>query len=126
VEDVEAEPVVARPVVHRLEGDQRESSIDGELGDLAILHTVRPPPEHLTFAQLGQVFGLRLGQHHHVRSGDDLVAGNDAAHERRQPLVGEAELLAVARLQDDAVAQGLIDPLEVQGMDRQSPLGRLA
>src|SRR4029453_14680480 len=42
VEHVQVEGTVAMPVVHRLEGDQRELVDDGDLGELRVLHTGGP------------------------------------------------------------------------------------
>src|SRR5660397_152834 len=53
VEHVQVEGTVTVPVVHRLEGDQCEPLVDGELRQLLVLHAVRPPPEDLPGAQLG-------------------------------------------------------------------------
>ena len=48
VEDVQAEPAVGLPVVHRLERDQRQPPIDGDLSQGGILHAVRPAPDDLS------------------------------------------------------------------------------
>ena len=48
VEDVQPEPAVGLPVIHRLEGDQRQPPIDGDLGQRGILHAVRPAPDDLS------------------------------------------------------------------------------
>ena len=55
VEHVQAEGTVALPVVHRLECDQRELQVDGDLREFLVLHAVRPPPENLPDAHLGDV-----------------------------------------------------------------------
>ena len=46
VEHVQVERAVAVPVVHRLKGDQGELVVDGDLGELPVLHA-GPPPEDL-------------------------------------------------------------------------------
>ena len=60
VEDVEVERAVAAPMVHLLPGDQRQPALDGDLGDLLVLHAVHPSPEHGALGQLEQVRRHRL------------------------------------------------------------------
>jgi hypothetical protein len=55
VEDVQGELAVTGPGVHRFEGDQRQTPVDGQLSDLLALDAVRPAPQDLPVAQLGQV-----------------------------------------------------------------------
>ena len=45
VEHVQAERAVGGPVVHRLERDQGQPPVDGQLGDLRVLDAVRPAPQ---------------------------------------------------------------------------------
>ena len=125
VEHVQAEAAVAGPVVHRLEGDQRELLVDRQLGDGPVLDAVRPAPEDLPVAQFGQVLGLRLGQEDDVGLGQYLRAGGDAPHERRQLGVRDAETLAVAFLQDQLLPEFRGDAVQVEGMDREAALVRL-
>ena len=122
VEDVQAEAAVAGPVVHRLEGDQRELLVDGQLGDGPVLDAVRPAPEDLPVAELGQVLGLRLGQEDDVGFRQQLRARGDAPHQRRQLGVGNAEALAVAFLEDQLLPEFRGDAVQMQGVDREAPL----
>ena len=122
VEDVQAELAVVRPVVHRLEGDQGQTPVDGQLGDLLVLHAVRPAPQDLPVPQFGEVLRQRLGQQDDVAVGDQPRAGQQPGDQWRQPLVGHAEAFAVALFEKDVPAQVGIDPLDVQRVDRQPPL----
>ena len=61
VKDVQAESAVGPPVVHRLEGDQRQPPIYGDLRQGGILHAVRPPPNDLSQIQFRQILGLHFG-----------------------------------------------------------------
>ena len=122
VEDVEAEAAVAGPVVHRLESDQRQFLVDGQLGDGPVLHAVRPAPEDLPVAELGQVLGLRLRQEDDVGGRQQLLSRCDAPHERRELGVGKAEALAVAFLEDQPVPDFRRDAVQVQGVDGEAPL----
>ena len=54
VKDVQPEPAVGLPVIHRLERDQRQPPIDGDLGQGGVLHAVRPAPDDLSRPHLGQ------------------------------------------------------------------------
>ena len=126
VEDVQAERAVAPPVVHRLEGDRGEALVERELGHDLVLHEMRPPPQHLAVAHLTEVVVLRFGQQQHVGRRDQRGAVQDAADQRAQLVVGHAEALAVARLQQHARAQVVGDPVEVARMQRNTPLIRLA
>jgi hypothetical protein len=74
VEDVQAERAVGGPVVHRLEGDERQPPFHGQLRELLVLDAVRPAPQHLTFAQLRDVVGDRLEQQDDVALRDELLA----------------------------------------------------
>lgn len=119
---MQVEPAVLGPVVHRLEGDQGEVAVDRELGHLVVLDAVRPAPQHLPGAELGQVFGLWLGQQYDVGPGDQLFPVEDACDRLGQLEIGDPELFAVPGLEEDALPQVLVDPLEMAGMDRQSML----
>ena len=88
VEDMQAEAAVAGPVVHGLEGDQREFLVDRQLGDGPVLDAVRPAPEDLPVAEFGQVLGLRLGQEDDVGVRQQLLSRRDAPHEGRELGVG--------------------------------------
>ena len=116
---MQAEAAVAGPVVHRLEGDQRELLVDGQLGDGAVLDAVRPAPEDLAIAQRGEVFGLRLGQQDDVGVGDEFFARTHASDEGSRWLSAKPNPLAVTRFEDDRLPQLRIDALEVSGVDRQ-------
>ncbi len=122
VEDVQAERAVGGPVVHRLEGDQRQPPVDAQLGDLLVLHAVRPAPQDLPFPQAGQILGQRLGQQDDIAAGDELITGPQAGDHGRQLLVGHPELIAVTALEVQALAQVSIDPLDMQRVDRQPAL----
>ena len=106
VEDVEPEAAVGLPVVHRLPGDQREALVDRELGDLAILHAVRPAPQHLAVAQVFEVGCLRLRQQHDVRCAMTSSRSAIAADQRLELRVGDAEPEPVAALEDHAAPAG--------------------
>ena len=60
MEDMQFERAVATPQVHRLERDKRLSTVDGVLSQLLVLHAVRPAPQHLAAAKLGQIEGVGL------------------------------------------------------------------
>jgi hypothetical protein len=47
MEHVQTESAVGLPMVHRLEGDQRQPPVDGDLRQGGILHTMRPAPDDL-------------------------------------------------------------------------------
>jgi hypothetical protein len=121
VDDVQAELAVVRPMVHRLEGDQGQAPVDGQLGDLLVLHAVRPAPQDLPVPQLGEVVWHRLGQQNDVAVGDEPRTG--AA---RRPVVPTARWarrgFTVALFEKDARARVGIDPLDVLRVDRQPPL----
>jgi hypothetical protein len=67
-------------VVHRLEGDQGELVVDGDLGELRVLHAVGPPPQDLPGAQLGDLAEQRLGLQDDVALLDELLAGPEAGN----------------------------------------------
>ena len=67
VENVQAELARRGPVVHRLEGDKREPTVDRSLCHVGVLHTVRPPPKYATVRKRCHVSRLRLGKKQHVR-----------------------------------------------------------
>ncbi len=60
VEDVQAHAPVTLPVVHRLEGDQGQPTIDGDLGQGRVLHAVRPAPDDLFGPHLLEILGLHF------------------------------------------------------------------
>ena len=124
MEDVEREVPFARPVVHRLERDQREVLVDGALGDLAVLHAVRPAPEHLTVAEVVEVGRLRLREQHDIGRSDHLGSRSDAADQRTQVVVVHAEPRAVAALEHDLLPQFGRDAVEASRVQRQAPLIR--
>ncbi len=101
VEDMNTERALRRPVVHRLPSDHGQSAVDAQLGDRLVLDAVRPAPQHLPVPQLGDVLQRRFGQQDHVARGDQLVPRADPAHQRCELLVGHAEALPVAVLQED-------------------------
>jgi len=55
VEHVQPDRAVDRPVIHRLERDHGQAAVDGQLGDLWILHAVRPAPEHRAGLHRGHI-----------------------------------------------------------------------
>ena len=57
----------------------------------AVLHAVRPAPHDLAGAQRLEVVRQRLGQQDHVALGEQLLARAQAADERLEVVVGEAE-----------------------------------
>jgi hypothetical protein len=126
VEHVQPESTVGLPVVHGLPRDEREALVDGELRDGPILDAVRPAPEHLPVAEVGEVGGERLRQRDDVGGGDDRLARVDGADERGELRVWDAEALAVSVLEHDRRPQILVDPLEMRRVDRQALLVGLA
>ena len=124
VEDVQGEIAAARPVVHRLEGDQGQTLVDGALRDLSVLHAVRPAPEDLAVAEVVQVGRLRLGEHHDIARRDHIGAGGDAADQGTQCVVGRAEPRAVPGLEHDALTQLARDAVEASRVKRQAALIR--
>lgn len=75
---MQAEAAVTGPVVHRLEGNQREFLVDRQLGDGRVLDAVRPSPEDLPVPELGEIFGLRFRQQHDVGVGQQLRPWGEA------------------------------------------------
>lgn len=126
VEDMEAEAAVTCPVVHGLEGDQRELLVDGQLGDGAVLDAVRPTPEDLAVAEFRQVLRLRLGQQDDVGVGNDLAAGGNPSHEGGQMGVRNAEPFTVALFEDDVPPQLGCDAVQVKGVEREPAFVRFA
>ena len=122
VEDVEADRAVAGPVVHRLEGDQRELLVDGHLGELRVLHAVGPAPQDLPGTEGGDVGVLRLGQQHHVRLGQELGARGEPGDVRRERAVGGAEALAVPVLEPDLRPEVGVQQRDVLRVQRQPEL----
>jgi hypothetical protein len=109
-------------VVHRLEADQGQAPVDRQLGDLLVLHAVRPAPQDLPVAQRGEVLGQRLGQQNDIAVGDEPLVGKQSGDQWCQPLVGHAEAFAVAAFEKDARPQVGIDPRDVLRVDGQPPL----
>ena len=126
VQHVEAERPVRGPVVHRLEGDHRQSPVDRLLGDLDVLYAVRPSPENLPRTHLGEVRRQRLGKQDDVRVREQLLVRTEPADQRPELLVRHAEVLAVSGLEEHPVPQLRLDAVEVTGVDRQPPLVGLA
>jgi hypothetical protein len=126
VKDVQQEATVTGPVVHRLERDQGQPPVDGQLGDLGILDAMRPAPHDLTFPHLRKITGLKLRQHDDVAVAEQPVPGEQPTHVRRQLLVGHAERLAVPVLQVDVVPKVGVDSLEMHRMDRKPSFVLLA
>jgi hypothetical protein len=85
--------------------------IDGHLGDLLVLHTVRPAPQHLPHTQVGEILYQRPGQEDDVAFGDELVALTPAADARRQLIVGHGEAFTVATLEKAMPSQTRLDPV---------------
>ena len=102
VEHVQADRSVASPVVHGLEGDQGQSSVDCELRELGVLHAVRPAPQHLPGVQRGDVRVLWLGKQHDIGVGQDLVARREPGDVLAKGRVADAELRAVPVLEGEA------------------------
>ena len=84
VEHVDAEVALAGPVVHRLEGDQRELAVDRQLRHPRVLDAVRPAPHDLAGAQRLEIVGQRLGQQDDVALGEQLARAS-AARRRAAP-----------------------------------------
>ena len=122
VKDVQAEGAVGRPVVHRLERDQREPPVDAQLGDLLVLNTMRPAPQHLSRPHVLEVGGLRLGEQDDIAVREELGAGAKPGDALSKLLVGDAEGLSVIPLQVDTFPQVSSDPPDVQRMDREPAL----
>lgn len=123
---MDAEGARGGPVVHGLPGDQGQPSVDADLGHLLVLHTVRPAPQDLALAQLGDVVVHRFGQQRDVALGDEPLAGAQAYHEWSQRVVGDAEAFAVALFEEDPLSYVRGDPVEVAGVQREAELVLLA
>ncbi len=106
-------------MVHRLEGDQGEFTVDRVLGQHRVLHTVRPPQQHLASAHRGDIRVLRFGQQHHVAVGQDVLAVGEAGHQGGQFRVRDAEPGGVPVLQRDPGAQIGVQPRQMVGVQRQ-------
>ena len=119
---MEPDGLVPRPVVHRLESDQRQLLVDGELGEAGVLDAVRPAPEGLPAPEGGDVLVLRLEQQDHVGPLEDLLPGGDPGDERREVGVGVAELLAVPLLQGDPGGQVRLEAGQVVGVQGEAVL----
>jgi hypothetical protein len=79
---------------------------------------VRPAPEDLSVSQLRDVGDHRLGQHDDIAAGHQLGAREDATDLGRELGIADPEPLAVALFEEDAWAEVLLDPAEVQRVDR--------
>ena len=91
-----------------------------------VLDAVRPAPEDLAVPELRDVGSRRLGQHDDVAPGHQLGPRQDAADLGGQLGIADPELPAVALLEEDAGAELLLDPAEVQRVDREPELVLLA
>ena len=91
-----------------------------------VLHAVRPPPEDLPDAQLGDVAEQRLGLQDDVALLDELLAGPEAGDPALELVVGHAEAVPVATFEVDALPQVIGNPTEVLGMEREPALVLLA
>jgi hypothetical protein len=109
-------------MVHGLERDQRERPVDGYLGELRVLHAVRPAPEDLPDPQLGDVAQQRLGLQDDVALLDELLVGPKTGDRSLELIVGHAEAVPVAAFEIDALSQVIGNPSEVLGMDREPAL----
>jgi hypothetical protein len=121
MKDVQPEGTTGRPVVHCLERDKREPPVDTQLGDLLVLDTMRPAPQHLPFPHPFEVRWLWLGQQDDIAFRDELRTGAKPCDAGRKTLVGYTETLTVAVLKVDAFPQISSDPLDMQRMDREPP-----
>ena len=126
MKDVQPESAVGLPVIHRLEGDQRQPPIYGDLCQGGILHAVRPAQDDLSHVEFRQILGLNLGQQDDVAVGDELFAGADSTDESGQFVVRGTEVRAVAMLNEDSRQEPGIDSAEMGRVNRQSALVRLA
>ena len=84
------------------------------------------PHRTLPGAQRRQVLRQRLREQHHVALLDELLARAQTADLRGEPVVGDAEPLPVAALEEDPAPQVGVDPSQVLGVDRHPLLVRLA
>jgi hypothetical protein len=87
VEDVQVEVPIAGPVVHGLEGDQRQPLIDSDLGDRGVLNAVWPAPEDLSFAHCLEIVRHGFGEHDDLPLREELLARLDSADQRPQLFV---------------------------------------
>ena len=55
VKDMQPKSAVGLPVVHCLPCDEGEVFVDSELGDRPVLNAMRPAPQHLAVAKVGEV-----------------------------------------------------------------------
>ncbi|GAB2724508.1 hypothetical protein GCM10027038_23850 [Arthrobacter bambusae] len=78
---------------------------------------MRPAPENLTVAEVGEVFRLRFGQEDDIRIRDQFFAACHATDQRLKLAVRKAEALAVAALQPDVLPEFRSNALQMQRMD---------
>jgi hypothetical protein len=113
-------------VIHRLEGDQRQSSVNGDLCERRILDTMWPPQNDLSLFDFREVLGLNLGQQNDVTVGEELRASADATDEFAQRVICGAEIRSVAVLNEYPRSERRVDPAQMRRVDRQSALILLA
>ena len=117
VEDMEVESAIAVPVVHRFPGDDRRPGVDRGLGQLLVLDAVGPAPEDLTFPHLGDIGRQRLRLKQHVAFGDQFFVAAMPTNQRREVGIAEAEVAAVAMLEEDPLSQVLVYVRDVARME---------
>src|SRR6185437_14376867 len=100
---MKAERAVSQPVVYRLKGDQRQPLVDAQLGNLLVLHAMRPAPQDLPLAHLRKVARLRLREQDDVAFRQQLIPGTKPSETGRQLPVGHAEALAVSAFEIDVL-----------------------
>ena len=122
VEHVQTEVALPGPVVHRLEGDEGEPTVDRGLRQPGVLHTVRPAPQDATLRDLGHLSQLGFREQQHVGGVDHLGALRHPPHARLDKAGIELEVGGVAAFDDHACAEVRLDPVQVPGMYRESTL----
>ena len=121
VEDVEALDAVA-PREHRLPGDQRQPPVDGYLGHLFVLNTVRPAPEDCARSHLTQVVGHWLGEQDHVAAGQQFLAAAGGAESRTELVVFHAEERSVALFESKLRSKEFGDTIQELGVECEALL----
>ncbi len=109
-------------MVHALERDQGQPPVHAQLGDVLVLHAVRPAPQHLALAHVRKVIRQRLGQQDDITVRQQLPAAAHTSDMARQLLVRHAETFTVTVLQIDALPHAGIHMLQMQRVDRKPPL----